>query len=209
MPAPTLQVRSIHAHAFAGQSSALIIPALGRSMTRLASIVVRGSIHARVRLAALALLAAAPALACAKVTAIPTDAPISISAKTPARPLADLPPVPQPPLPPRVVLDGGIVTLDEALSFDAEGKLAAEHDDIIAELAAWLAAHDEVFELAVEASSSGAGSKRVHAKRSTALAQTVVDALRREGVDPDRLVAVGLGKADDDQPRVTLRVTED
>jgi outer membrane protein OmpA-like peptidoglycan-associated protein len=177
-------------------------------MTRLVSTPV-GLVRARARAAGLVLLAAAPTLACAKVTTIPpSDAPISISAKTPARPFADLPVVPQPPLPPRVVLEGEIVILDETLSFDAEGKLAAEHEDILAELAQWLAANEDVVRLAVEASSSGEGSKRVHAKRSQALAQTVVDALAREGIDPERLAAVGLGKAEDDQPRVTLRVAE-
>ena len=155
---------------------------------------------------ALLLLAAASTLACSKVTTIASDSPISISAQTPAPPLADLPAVPQPPPPPRVVLEGEVLTLDEALSFDAEGLLLAEHEDIVAEVAKWLAQNEDVVRFAVEAVSDGEGSKRTHAKRSKALAQVVVDALVREGVDAERLEAVGLGKAEDGARRVTLRV---
>jgi outer membrane protein OmpA-like peptidoglycan-associated protein len=147
------------------------------------------------------------ALACASVTTLTPEQPIPIQAQPPAPPLPDLPPVEQPPPPPRVTLEGELLTLDEALSFDEEGKLSAEHEDILAELAKWLADHQEVTELSVEVHSIGKGSRRAHKKRSQALAQQIVDALVAEGVDAARLVAASVGKSEDDQRHVALRVT--
>jgi outer membrane protein OmpA-like peptidoglycan-associated protein len=105
-------------------------------------------------------------------------------------------------------MDGELLVLDEALSFDEAGTLASEHQDIIAELAKWLATHDDVLELTIEAHSIGDGSKRVHQKRSLALAQQIKDALVAEGITAERLLAVGLGKSPDEQRHVTLRISK-
>jgi hypothetical protein len=60
--------------------------------------------------------------------------------------------------------------------------------------------------LGIEAVSVGEGSKRVHAKRSAATAQQVVDALIAEGIAAERLLAIGNGAAPDGVVRVALRV---
>lgn len=172
-------------------------------MTRLLSTLVRSLS------CALIVLACASALACAKVTTVSPDMAITIQARPPAPPLPGLPPVDQPPPPPRVTLEGELVTLDEALSFDAEGQLAKqEHADILAELAAWMAEHDEVLVLSVEVSSIGEGSRRAHKKRSQALATQIVEALVEQGVAAERLVAAAVGESEDGQRQVTLRVSE-
>ena len=156
-----------------------------------------------------ALLLLSQITACKKVTALAIETPFVIEARPPADPLPDLPPVPQPPPPPRVTLEGELLVLDEALSFDEAGTLKlSEHEDILAEVAKWLAAHDEVLVLAIEAQSIGEGSRRTHGKRSKALAQQVADALTREGIVAERLQVVGLGKSEDGQRHVALRVSE-
>lgn len=148
-------------------------------------------------------------LACASVTAVQPEFSIQIQAKPPGPPPADLPAVPQPPPPPRVTLEGELLTLDEALSFDDEGQLRLDaHGDIIAELAKFLARHEEILQLSVEVSSVGKGSRRAHKKRSQALAQAIVDALLAQGIDQGRLVAASVGESDDDQRHVVLRVSE-
>ncbi|NVB40784.1 hypothetical protein G6O69_23290 [Pseudenhygromyxa sp. WMMC2535] len=148
------------------------------------------------------------AMACKAVTTVHPDMPIEVQAKPPAPPLPNLPPLPQPPPPPpRVVLAGDVLTLDEALSFDEAGTLSSEHDDILAEVAAWLGEHGEVLELRVEAWSVGKGSRRAQQKRGDALAKQVVDALVAKGVASERLVAKGVGKSEDEQRHVLLRVT--
>lgn len=167
-------------------------------MTRLASTLAR----------ALPVLGLLPSLACSSVTIVTAEAPMQIQAQPPAPPLPNLPPVPQPPPPPRVTLDGDLLVLDEALTFDETDRLASEHQDIIAELAKWLATHDEVLELTIEAQSIGEGQKRVQQKRSKALAQQLVDALVAEGIAAERVIAVGLGKSPDEQRHVTLRISK-
>ncbi len=172
-------------------------------MTRLAPTFARGLA------AALLLAGSSQTLACTKITTVALEEPIQIQAQPPAPPLADLPAVPQPaPPPPRVTLDGDLVRLDEALTFDAEGKLASEHQDILAELGKWLAEHPEVVELTVEVQSGGEGSRRTQQKRSKAMATQIVDALVGQGVAAERLVAGGLGKSDDEQIHVTLRISK-
>lgn len=161
------------------------------------------------RLAAVLLMVSTSStLACSKVTMVTAEAPISITAQPPANPLPDLPAVPQPPPPPRVTLEGDLLALDEALTFDAAGKLSTEHQDILAQLATWLAKHPEVMVLSVEVQGIGEGSRRTQDKRNKALAQQVVDALVAEGIDAARLQAVSAGKSEDGQLHVVLRITE-
>ncbi len=145
-------------------------------------------------------------VACKQVTTVSSDSPIQISAQPPAPPLAELPTVPQPPPPRRVILEGDLLTLDEPLTFDDEGKLAAEHEDIIAEIAKWLAENSDVVELTVEVQSVGTGSKRTLKKRSKALATQIVDALVGEGIEAERLLAGAVGASPDGARNVTLRV---
>jgi outer membrane protein OmpA-like peptidoglycan-associated protein len=145
---------------------------------------------------------------CSKITVIEPDAPLEIQAKPPAPPLPDLPAVKQPPPPPRVVVEGDLVQLDEALGFDEQGKLAADHQDILAELAKWLTANSDVLVLSIEVQAGGEGSRRAQQKRTKAMATQVVDALVQTGVDAERLAAVGSGKSEDGQTRVVLRITE-
>lgn len=168
--------------------------------------------HARSWAALLLLLAgSSQALACAKTTTVSSESPIQIQARPPALPLAELSSVPQPALPPRIVLDGELVTLDEALSFDADAKLAlAEHKDILTALGEWLAENPEVVELTIEVPNTAEGSKRAQQKRSKALANQVLDALMAEGVAAERLVAASvLGSADAaTQMQVSLRVSK-
>lgn len=160
-------------------------------------------------LAAVLLMASVSStLACSKVRVLTAEEPISISAQPPAPPLPDLPAVPQPPPPPRVTLDGDLVALDEALTFDEAGKLATEHQDILAELATWLAKHGEVLVLSVEVQSVGEGSRRTQDKRNKALAKQIIDALVAEGIDAQRLLAVSAGKSEDGQQHVALRITQ-
>jgi hypothetical protein len=160
-------------------------------------------------LAAVLLLASVSStLACSKVTKVTAEAPISISAQPPAPPLPDLPAVPQPPPPPRVTLEGDLLALDEALTFDDAGKLSRQHQDILAELATWLASHAEVLVLSVEVQSAGEGSKRTQDKRNKALATQIVDALVAEGIDAERLLAASAGKSEDGLMHVVLRITE-
>lgn len=160
--------------------------------------------------AALLLASSAQSLACSKLTTVTTpESPLSVSAKPPALPHPALEPVPQPPPPPRVVLgEDDVLALDEALSFDEAGALSPDHADILAEVAAWLAQHDEVTILTIETKSTGEGNKRKHKKLSAALATQIVDALVAEGIAAERLVAAGLGKSEDEQRHVVLRVTE-
>jgi hypothetical protein len=161
------------------------------------------------RLAAVLLMASVSStLACSKVTMVTAEGPIAISAHPPAPPLPDLPSVPQPPPPPRVTLDGDLLALDEALTFDEAGKLSSEHQDILAELAKWLAAHGEVLVLGVEVQSADEGSRRKQDKRNKALATQIVDALVAEGIDAERLLAVSAGKSEDGQVHVVLRIIE-
>lgn len=168
-------------------------------MTRLASSLSRG-------LAVLSLVAGlSQALACSTVVEVKPEFPIDVSAKPPAKPIADLPAVPQPP-PPRVRLEGATVWVDEALTFTEDGVLSPEHADIIEALAKWLAKHPEVTTLRVEAQSIGRGSTRTHKKRSAGLAQQVVDQLTTEGIEAGRLEAVGAGKSEDEARHVTLSV---
>lgn len=169
-------------------------------MTRLASHFARGS-------AALLFLAGClQAVGCSKVTTVESEWPIQVSAKPPAPPLPELAAVPQPPPPPRVVLEGELLTLDEALTFDDQGTLAKDHEDILAEVARWLANNADVVELSVEVHSVGEGSKRTHQKQSKALAQQIVDALLAEGIASERLVAASVGLSPDGQRNVALRV---
>ncbi|EDM77205.1 hypothetical protein PPSIR1_26688 [Plesiocystis pacifica SIR-1] len=169
-------------------------------MTRLASSLSRG-------LAVLSLVAGlSQALACSTVVEVKPEFPIDVSAKPPAKPIADLPAVPQPP-PPRVRLEGTTtVWVDEALTFTEDGVLSPEHADIIEALAKWLAKHPEVTTLRVEAQSIGSGSKRAHKKRSAGLAQQIVDQLTTEGIEAGRLEAVGAGRSEDEARHVTLSV---
>lgn len=159
--------------------------------------------------AALLLAGTAPTLACSKLTQVPSpESPLSVSASPPAAARPELAPLPQPAPPPRVTLgEDELLTLDETLSFTAEAQLASEHADIIAELAAWLAAHDEVTQLSIEATTVGTGSKRKLQKLSAALATQVVDALVAQGIAAERLLAVGLGASEDAQHHVVLRVS--
>lgn len=156
----------------------------------------------------LLLAAVSSTLGCSKITMVTAEAPIAISAQPPAPPLPDLPTVPQPPPPPRVTLEGDLLALDEALTFDEAGKLSSEHQDILAELAAWLAAHGEVRVLSVEVQSPGPGSRRAQDKRNKALATQIVDALVAEGIDAERLLAASAGKSEDGQLHIVLRITE-
>lgn len=169
-------------------------------MTHLASALDRGL------LATLLLAGVSQTFACNKVTMVASETPIQIQAQPPAPPLADLPAIPQPPPPPRVILEGELLVLDEALTFGADEKLSSEHEDILAELAKWLAQHEAVV-LTVEVHSIGEGSRRAHAKRSKALAQQIVDALVNEGIASERLVAAGMGASADGQRSVALRVS--
>ena len=160
--------------------------------------------------AALTICASASTLGgCAKVTTIESEYPIQISARPPAPPLPDLPSVARPPPPPRVTIEGELLSLDEALTFDDEGQLAvAQHDDILGEVATWLEKNADVTALSVEVHSVGEGSKRTHKKRSQALAAQIVDALVERGVDASRLVAASVGKSEEGTRDVVLRVSE-
>jgi len=161
----------------------------------------------QLRGSALAALILAPSLACARVTPVEPELPIQVQAKPPAPPLADLPPVDQPPPPARVTLEDEVLVLDETLTFDDEGQLASGHEDILDEVAKWLDQNGEVTELSVEAYSIGEGNKRAHKKRSEALAEQIVAALSERGVDPDRLALVAAGKSDHDHVHIVLRVS--
>jgi outer membrane protein OmpA-like peptidoglycan-associated protein len=158
---------------------------------------------------ALALLLAgvSQTIACNKVTMVSVEAPIQIQAQPPAPPLPDLPAIPQPPPPPRVILEGELLVLDEALTFGADEQLSSEHEDILAEVAKWLA-HNQDALLTVEVQSIGEGSRRAHAKRSQALAQQIVDALIREGIASERLLAASVGASADGQRHIALRVSK-
>jgi hypothetical protein len=158
--------------------------------------------------AVLLMVSVSSTLACSRVTKVTAEAPIPITAQPPAPPLPDLPAVRQPPPPPRVTLEGELVSLDEALTFDEAGKLSSEHQDILAELAVWLVAHPEVLVLSVEVQSAAEGSRRVQDKRNKALAKQIVDALVAEGIDAERLLAASAGKSEDGQEHVALRITE-
>jgi outer membrane protein OmpA-like peptidoglycan-associated protein len=172
-------------------------------MTRLALLFARGLGIA------LFLSGVSQAFACNnKVTTISSETPIQVQAQPPAPPLPELPAVPQPPPPPRVILEGDRLVLDEALTFGADEQLSSEHADIIAELAKWLAQHEDVLELTVEVHSIGEGSRRVQQKRSKALAMQIVDALVREGIASERLVAGSVGASPDGQQHVALRVSK-
>ena len=171
-------------------------------MSRLDSILVRRGL-------ALVLVAGvSSSFACSSVTTVTSEFPLQVQAKPPAPPQPDLPPVPQPPPPPRVTVEGDVVVLDEALTFDDAGALSPDHADILGELAKWMAKTDDVLELSVEAQSVGAGGKAKHRKLSKALAQQVVDALVAEGIEAERLLAVGAGKSEDEQRHVLLRITK-
>ena len=156
----------------------------------------------------LALTLIASALGCSSVTTVTATDPIAITAKPPALPLPDLPPIPQPPPPPRVTVEGELLVLDEALGFDEAGKLAAEHADIVTELAVWLARNEDVSELSIEVSAAGESSRRKQDKRNKALANALVAALVAEGIDSARLLPVSAGKSDDGQVHVVLRVSK-
>lgn len=156
----------------------------------------------------LALILIAPMFACSSVTTIVGTDPIAITAQPPAPPLPDLPAVPQPPPPPRVTLEGDTLVLDEALTFDEAGKLAAEHADILTELAVWLARNEDVVELRIEVSAAGEKSRRKQDKRNVAMANEVVAALVAEGIDTARLVAASGGKSEDGQLHVVLRANK-
>lgn len=147
-----------------------------------------------------------PALACSTVTMVTAVAPIAIQAQPPAPPLPDLPAVPQPPPPPRVTVEGDLLQLDEALLVDT--KLYAENQDILAEVARWLAAHEDVLELSVEVQSGGEGSRRARDKRNVAMAKLIVDALVAEGIDAARLLPVSAGKSEDGLTHVALRISK-
>lgn len=146
--------------------------------------------------------------ACNKVTTISSESPIQIQARPPAPPLADLPTVPQPAPPRRVILEGELLILDEPLTFGEDEQLAAEHQDILAELATWLADNPDVVELTVEVYSIGKGSRRTHEQRSNALARQIVDALVGQGVAAERLLAASVGLSADGQRNVALRVSK-
>ncbi|MFO7561448.1 MAG: hypothetical protein R6X02_02295 [Enhygromyxa sp.] len=146
--------------------------------------------------------------ACTKVTRVSSASPIQVQAQPPAPPLADLPPVPQPPPPRRVILEGDLLVLDEALTFGDDEQLSGEHQDILAEVAAWLAEHPEVLELSVEVHSVGQTSRRKQLERSRALATQIVDALVGQGVASERLLAASVGGSPDDQRHVALRVSK-
>jgi outer membrane protein OmpA-like peptidoglycan-associated protein len=171
-------------------------------MTVLAPTLARGLV------AALVLAGLTQILACNKVTMVTSASPIQIQARPPAPPLANLPAVPQPPVPPRITLEGELLQLDEAITFDDAGVLSTEHADILLELASWLGEHPEVLELTVEVHSIGTGSRRVHTKRSKALATQIVDTLVGQGVAPERLIAASVGASPDDQRDVTLRISK-
>ncbi|WP_181234564.1 OmpA family protein [Enhygromyxa salina] len=171
-------------------------------MTRFASI------HARALAAVFILAGCTQTLACNEVTMVTSESPIQIQAQPPAPPLPNLPAVPQPPVPPRVTLEGDLLGLDEALSFDAAGVLSSEHQDILGELANWLEAHPEVLELTVEVHSIGEGSRRAHKKRSNGLATQIVDALVAQGVASERLIAASVGASPDGQRSVALRISK-
>lgn len=160
----------------------------------------------RALLAMLLLVGVSQTLACDKVTMVASEAPIQVQAQPPAPPLAELPAVPQPPPPPRVILEGELLVLDEALTFDGEAQLSSQHEDILAEVAKWLAQNEDAV-LSVEVHSVGEGSRRAHAKRSKALAQQIVDALLSEGIASERLVAASIGASADGQRHVALRVS--
>lgn len=165
-------------------------------MTRLALLFARG-------LAAMILLLGA----CTKVTTIASESPIRVQARPPAAPLADLPTVPQPPPPRRVILEGDVLVLDEPLTFDEAEKLG-EHGEILAEVAKWLAQNPEVLELTIEVHSLGKATKRKHLERSRALAMQIVDALVREGIEGERLLAASVGASPDGERHVALRVSK-
>jgi hypothetical protein len=148
------------------------------------------------------------ALACSKLTTITAAAPIVVEARPPAPPLPDLPPVPQPPPPPRVTIDADVLQLDEALTFDEAGKLSTDHQDILTELARWLATHEDVLELRIEVQSGGEGSRRARDKRNLASAKQIVDALVAEGIDAARLLPVSVGKSEDGLLHLVLRVSK-
>jgi type IV pilus biogenesis protein CpaD/CtpE len=98
-----------------------------------------------------------------------------------------------------------LLRLDEAIGFDEKGKLSADHQDILAEVAAWLAANPDVVQLKVEVHGP-IENKRVRQKRTKAMAQQVVDALVQSGVATERVVAVEGRAAKDGPVEVSLRV---
>jgi outer membrane protein OmpA-like peptidoglycan-associated protein len=155
----------------------------------------------------LILLGLSQIAACTKVTMVTSETPIHVQAKPPAPPLPDWPPIPQPPPPPRVIVEDEILVLDEPLTFGDDDKLAAGHEDILAEVATWLANNPDVL-LTVEVHSIGKGSRRTHEKRSKALATQIVDALVGEGIEVERLVAASVGASEDGQRHVALRVSK-
>src|SRR5688500_12352742 len=78
-------------------------------------------------------------VACNKVTMVTSETPIQIQAQPPAPPLPDiLSPIPQPPPPPRVILEGELLVLDEALTFGEDDTLSSGHEDILVEVAKWM-----------------------------------------------------------------------
>jgi hypothetical protein len=107
-----------------------------------------------------------------------------------------------------VTIENELVVLDEALTFDEAGKLAAEHADIITELAVWLARNEDVSELSIEVSAAGESSRRKQDKRNKALAGEIVAGLVAEGIDTARLLPVSAGKSEDGQVHVVLRVSK-
>jgi hypothetical protein len=145
--------------------------------------------------------------ACTKVTTVSSESPLQVQARPPAPPLPDLPAVPQPAPPQRVVLEYDRLVLDEPLTFDGADRLG-EHQEILAEVAKWLAKHPEVLELTVEVHSLAKSSRRKHVERSKALATQVVDALARAGVERERLVAGSIGVTPEGPLQVLLRVSK-
>lgn len=146
--------------------------------------------------------------ACARTTIVESETPLDVRARPPAPPPAELAAVDQPPPPPpRVVREGELVRLDEALAFDAADQLAPDSVDIVDALASWLLAQPSGV-LAIEVHVVGKGSRKQLTTRSKTLAQRVVDALVARGVAPERVRASGLGKSPDEQQHVVLRMLE-
>jgi hypothetical protein len=147
---------------------------------------------------------------CSSITMIEPDEPLEISARPPALPLPELPAVkqPPPPPPPRVVVEGELLRLDETIAFDERDELSADSQDILVEVATWLAANPDVLELTVHVEGTGEGKRSNVPKRFRGLAKQIVEALVQSGVAADRLVAKGGGGSKDEPVRVELRITE-